>query len=106
MPPTKSIYNMRKYSKTVFIIGIVCFCLANTIFAAPVITESWIGKTVWYNQWGDKEPILDLTHPYGLSSGCSIEGGNLIKATLKTPSNITNNYSLYSFSKGNIYKSY
>jgi hypothetical protein len=79
---------------------------ASDVEAAPVITESWIGKTAFYNQFGDNEPELDPTHPYSLSSGCAIESGKIIKATLKTPSNIVNDYILYNTKKGNIAKSH
>jgi hypothetical protein len=72
----------------------------------PVITESWIGKTAFYNQLGDNEPELDPTHPYSLTSGCAIEGGKIIKATLTTPFNIANDYILYNSNQGNIVKSH
>ena len=103
MPPTKSIYNMRKYSKTVFIIGIVCFCLANTIFAAPVITAGSMSKTAFYNQLGDNIPTIDPIHPYSFDSGLEITGGNLMKATLKNPDGVCYEYILYTSRKGNVF---
>lgn len=68
----------------------------------PTITEMWIGKTAFYKQLGDNEPELDPTHPYYLGSQTTIDGGNLIKATITNPFGVSYNYILYTSKKGSI----
>jgi hypothetical protein len=97
---------MIKYFKTVCSISIFCACLANTMYAAPVITGSWIGNAAMYHQQGDNLPFLDSTHPYAVGSGCEIEGGNIINATLVNPYGINNTYIICNLNNGNIFTSF